>query len=290
MTHLLPDFKFDERTMTIMSPVEYKTRAFGIDCSRWQDDNSTPQKMDFKKAYAAGARFAFIKASQACWMDEDFTYNWKSAKEAGLLRRAFHFMDWTESGYDQAMFFCGLLKKDPGEIDPAIDYECRNKGGKEIYEIPNFRYGQAVPQLRSFCDVLLKEFNLPAIYTGQWYWKNFGSEDEYYKQLQLWLAYVDGGWPAPAIIPKPWDYASWIQFTWTLDGKKYGAESDGLDGNWFNGTLEELYILFGSPDTEPTAEPDEDEDPILFELSTSGGVERARITQDDKGWIITVNK
>jgi len=100
--------------------------------------------------------------------------------------------------------------------------------------------------------VLLKEFNLPAIYTGQWYWKNFGSEDEYYKQLQLWLAYVDGGWPAPAIIPKPWDYASWVQFTWTLDGKKYGAESDGLDGNWFNGTLEELYTLYGLPEMEVT--------------------------------------
>jgi GH25 family lysozyme M1 (1,4-beta-N-acetylmuramidase) len=35
----------------------------GIDVSRWQDDNNTPQQIDFRKAYAAGARFVFIKAS-----------------------------------------------------------------------------------------------------------------------------------------------------------------------------------------------------------------------------------
>ena len=81
-------------TMTDVYPYRFETmvnvpdRTLGIDVSKWQDDNSTPQRMDFKKAYDAGARFVFIKASQACWMDEDMLYNWKSAQDAGLLRSA----------------------------------------------------------------------------------------------------------------------------------------------------------------------------------------------------------
>ena len=47
----------------------------GIDVSVWQDDNSTPQKMDFSKAKAAGARFVFIKACERGFIDPDFIYN-----------------------------------------------------------------------------------------------------------------------------------------------------------------------------------------------------------------------
>ena len=78
------------------------TKTLGIDVSRWQDNNSTAQKMDFAKAHAAGARFVFIKASQQLWTDEDIFYNWKSAKAAGLLRGAYHFLTWDKPGRDQA--------------------------------------------------------------------------------------------------------------------------------------------------------------------------------------------
>ena len=59
----------------------------GIDVSHWQDDKSTPQKMNFVKAQAMGAKFVFIKVSERGGMDEDFFYNWKNAKAAGILPR-----------------------------------------------------------------------------------------------------------------------------------------------------------------------------------------------------------
>ena len=62
--------------------------VLGIDCSKWKDDNSTPQQMDFFKAKAEGASFVFIKASQSTWLDSDFIYNWQAAKDAGLMRGA----------------------------------------------------------------------------------------------------------------------------------------------------------------------------------------------------------
>ena len=62
-----------------------QNKALGIDVSFWQDNNTTPQQVNWRKAKAAGAVFAFIKASQAAYTDEDFEYNWKEAKAAGIL-------------------------------------------------------------------------------------------------------------------------------------------------------------------------------------------------------------
>jgi len=64
-------------------------RTIGIDISAWQDDNSTPQQIDWSKAKSAGAQFAFIKASQGTFTDQDFAYNWQAAKAAGVLRGAY---------------------------------------------------------------------------------------------------------------------------------------------------------------------------------------------------------
>ncbi len=61
-------------------------KALGIDVSLWQDNNSTPQMVDFAKAKSAGASFVFIKASQGLYLDPDFVMNWQNAGTAGILR------------------------------------------------------------------------------------------------------------------------------------------------------------------------------------------------------------
>ena len=91
----------------------------GIDISHWQNDKSTPQKMNFAKAKAAGTKFVFIKVSERGGMDEDYFYNWKTAKEAGIPRGGYHFLRWDISGLLQARIFCDLLKDDPGELSPV---------------------------------------------------------------------------------------------------------------------------------------------------------------------------
>ncbi|WP_255317366.1 glycoside hydrolase family 25 protein [Candidatus Magnetobacterium casense] len=207
-------------------------RVPGIDCSVWQDDNSTPQKMDFGKAVAAGARFVFIKASQGTWLDEDFTYNWKAAKEAGLYRGAYHYLDWSALGKVQADFFCGVLRNDPGELAPVVDYECRKNVTKD-----------AILWLNTFLAVLRGERGEVMIYTSPDYWKNYGSTNEYYALFPLWIANHDAIKP---IVPKPWtDWTFW-QWTDKGDGRKYGAESAGLDMNWYNGDWSDFTkILLG---------------------------------------------
>src|SRR4030066_1612501 len=95
----------------------------GIDVSHWQDDKSTPQKMNFVKSQVMGAKFVFIKVSERAGMDEDFFYNWKNAKAAGLFRGGYHFLRWDISELTQASIFCDLLNDDPGELPPICDFE-----------------------------------------------------------------------------------------------------------------------------------------------------------------------
>ena len=97
--------------------------AKGIDVSRWQDDKSTPQRMNFAMAKGQGVEFVFIKASQSIWADRDILYNWDAARRAGLLRGAYHFLTWETSAERQAEFMWGLLEADPGELPLVLDYE-----------------------------------------------------------------------------------------------------------------------------------------------------------------------
>jgi len=102
--------------------------VLGIDVSHWQDDKSTPQKINFKKAVEQGAKFVFIKASERGTLDKDYEYNWQAAKEAGLLRGGYHFLRWDLSGLLQARIFCEILMDDPGELPPVADFEAPRSG------------------------------------------------------------------------------------------------------------------------------------------------------------------
>lgn len=213
------------------------TRTLGIDVSVWQDNNSTPQQVNFKKAYDAGARFAFIKASQSTFCDLDFIYNWNSSKNAGLLRGAYHFLVWETKPETQAAFFWGLLKNDPGELPPVVDFEWWST-------IPS----NAINILWAF----LVEFKRLSgktciVYTAPGFWQPYGRQNVEWSQFPLWIAdYGANNANAPKAyptVPKPWkDWLFW-QYSSKGDGLKFGCESLSVDMNYFNGSLEELYMF-----------------------------------------------
>ena len=212
-------------------------RAVGIDVSLWQDDNSTPQMVDFHQSRRAGVSFAFMKASQGTFADPDFVMNWQHAAEAGLPRGAYHFFTWDVSVSEQARFFAGLLKNNPGELPPVLDFEMR-------------KYAPA-DQLRASCSakIFLMEVEQilgvrPMLYTSPSYWKEFGAADDItFLDYPLWIAhyYVD----APK-VPAPWK--TWTFWQWSTGkglGPHYGAESKDIDLNVFNGTEANLRERFG---------------------------------------------
>jgi lysozyme len=70
----------------------HKMPVQGIDVSRWQG------KIDWASVAAAGKQFAFIKATEGGdHIDPRFLENWHGAKQAGLVRGAYHFVYWCRS-------------------------------------------------------------------------------------------------------------------------------------------------------------------------------------------------
>ena len=210
--------------------------ALGIDVSRWQNNISTPQPMNFAKAKEAGARFAFIKASQAAWADRDILLNWQNAKNAGLPRGAYHYMDWTRKATEQAAFFAGLLAQDPGELPPVIDFECRaNNPGK----------AKATEELYAFMNTVEQAIGkLTMVYTAPYFWREFwsGKYANYFADRPLWIAHYGVNKP---VVPAPWDKWTFWQYSAKGDGLKFGAESLDLDMDYYNGDAEQFAAAFG---------------------------------------------
>lgn len=210
--------------------------VLGIDCSRWQDDNSTAQQMDFEKSYNAGARFVFIKASQGRWVDEDFLYNWKASK--GILHRgAYHYLDASASGKAQAEFFLGVIHEDMGELPVVVDYEYRSQPKSKMF-----------PIFVQFIDTIHQEGFFPMIYTSPYYWENWGQNDDYWKLFMLWIANYEVSKPK---IPKPWSDWDFWQKSCKGNGIYFGAESQYIDINEYKGTWDQFTTRFGSIGEEP---------------------------------------
>ena len=222
----------------------------GIDVSVWQDDNSTPQKMDFKKARENGAKFVFIKVSERMAVDPDYLDNWSNAKAAGLPRGGYHFLRWDISGLYQARAFCELLKNDPGELPPVADFEAPPKDGKYPSNALLWQFLEEVE------NILGKK---PMIYTSPGFWNSYGKDkntgqfDAKWAVFDLWIAHY--GVSAP-LVPKPWNTWTFWQFTSSGDGLAFGAESKSIDLNYFNGSEDEFKAYLGSePAGNEPAEP-----------------------------------
>ena len=210
----------------------------GIDISKW-DGN-----WNAVKAKQAGATFVFIKASQATYTDPQFLANWQKAKDAGLLRGAYHYLDYTKPGIDQANYFADLLKNDPGELPPVIDYELRRTDNNPSAALGFLRgsLDQLTKRSELFLDASIKR---PMIYTTPGFWAEYGDQtkSDYWIQFPLWNAH----WTTSTtpIIPLPWPLWHFWQFSSKGPGEAFGSEDLVMDMNRFNGTLNELMEFAG---------------------------------------------
>lgn len=251
----------------IFKPV-LKDYVLGADWSKWNDNNSTPEMVNFEQALAEGIKYSLIKSSQKNWMDEDILMNWKNAKSAGMPRGAYHFMTFDYDPRKQAEFMWGLLEKDPGELPPVCDFEywLVNPPSNAADMLWNF-----VERMRVLSGIY------PTIYTGAFFWHSYGSQAYSWTNFNLWIA----GYTSEDYINQkvkdltPWDTWKIWQFSDNGDGIKYGGESYKLDLNWAKKDFISQFInLDGNtpiPEPEPTPDPDptdppEDSAKIKFEV------------------------
>jgi GH25 family lysozyme M1 (1,4-beta-N-acetylmuramidase)/uncharacterized protein YraI len=185
--------------------------------------------VDFDKMVAAGMKFIIIKASQQT-ADPDFVENWKRSRAAGLIRGAYHYLDWRKSEMEQAKLFVDLLRADPGELPPSCDFEMDlNNPGRAV----------ASGKLHNFLTYVEQELGVvPMIYCGPYFWMDYGGSNKEWARYALWLAHyrpIAYGKPAGPIVPLPWKTYTFWQYDDLGDGLRLGAESKELDVNVFNG-------------------------------------------------------
>jgi len=214
------------------------TRALGLSVSKWDG------LVDYQKAKQAGVSFVIAKASQ--WVaDPRFKENQKNAKEAGLLRGFYHFLDWGLSEIKQADIFVETMGGDWGELPPCMDYEMKN------FALYGLNRDQAQGKAWNFVSRVEKlTGKLPMIYAGYYSWIEMGSPAIGWARYPLWEACYSA--EIFVRIPPPWKRWEFWQFTGKADGTKYGTQSLDAELNWFNGTEAELQAFANvTPPTHP---------------------------------------
>jgi len=220
----------------------------GPDVSFYQDDDETPRQIDFLKM-SQEAGYVIIRAGQRNWVDPDFAYNWQQAKLYKLPRGSYWFYDSRYEPVAQAELWAEAFQGDFGELPLFADFEKETwtpgpYAGWKNYKI----FLERIKKL-----AITKEI---AIYTAYYHWKDDVNvpvaEQPYFSQFPLWIANYGATSP---LIPAPWSDGEWLfwQYTESGDGKKYGAESNNIDLNYFHGDLISFRERFGldAPDVRP---------------------------------------
>lgn len=207
--------------------------ASGPDISFYQDNSTTPQRVDFVKMKTI-SDFIVIRAGQNLWSDRDFKYNWAEAKRVGLPRGSYWFYDSRADPKQQAEKWIETLGSDMGELPLFADFEESYNGPHAGWQ----KWYDFLERLKALANG--KEIS---IYTGYYYWTPNApnpvtqpSSLEYFHQYPLWVANYKVTKPR---IPAPWKDDEWLfwQYTEEGDGPAYGVESLEIDLNYFNGDL-----------------------------------------------------
>ena len=198
----------------------------GIDVSRHQRyiDWDAVSKMNHKDV---GISFAFIKASEGRTVtDEYFNDNWKSAKENGILRGAYHFFRPHLTAQEQASLFIRQVPKlSKGDLPPVLDIEMRGS-------CPPARLAK---NLKLWLVLVEKHYGMtPILYTNYGFYKRFLMGKEF-RKYPLWIAH----YKTPDINGIVGNWHFWQH----SDRGHVNGINGGVDFNVFNGDVDELKKL-----------------------------------------------
>lgn len=205
-------------------PVPNVYRPLGCDVSHWQG------AINFNTMKAAGAHYVFIKATEGTTLtDSRLVTNFGGAGEAGLLRGLYHFYRFNRDAVEQADYFIAQTGGEFGELGPVVDVEDTNTRASR-------------DALRAFLDRIESQTGQKCIiYTGSWYWTPRLHGTTWANQYRLWEAeYRQPGADDGPVIDSDWPTWAFWQYSNAGDGRHYGASSDAIDLNIYNGWLSEL--------------------------------------------------
>jgi lysozyme len=173
----------------------------------------------------APVSFVIIKATEGMTLvDDKFDYNFREARENGLIRGAYHFFVPGTDAKEQAHFFIRNVTLESGDLPPVLDVEKIGKLSKETL----------ATDVKTWLDIVEQHYGVkPILYTG-YNFKLKYLDAEMFDVYPYWIAhyYVEA-----LKYSEPWHF--WQH---TDRGEVLGIQGR-VDCNVFNGSLEDLSLL-----------------------------------------------
>jgi|GEM_PF-623251 len=241
--------------------------VFGVDVYAYN------KPLDWTAARDAGVKFVFVKASENNFPDTGFKENWQKARDAGILRGAYHFFHPEQNNaLQQADMFIDAVGSDQGELPPVLDletiYERRNNG--EIRPIGLPVPGVLNNRIKTWLDQVEDAFGRkPIIYSREEFLRTNGISAVWTRDYPLWLAQYplflgpNNKWvqindpnftPVPSQnMPKqPAGFQPWKFWQYSDRGRLNGYPAyENVDFDYFNGTLDDLIHFAGMSSPAP---------------------------------------
>jgi GH25 family lysozyme M1 (1,4-beta-N-acetylmuramidase) len=201
----------------------------GMDVSSWQGN------VDWATAYANGARFAYVKATESTsYQNPYFAQQYNGSYNVGMIRGAYHFATPnTASGASQANYFVdhgGGWSADGKTLPGALDMEY-NPYGSTCYGLSQSGMASWIADFAN--TYYSRTGRYPVIYTSTSWWSQcVGSAGNFSSTSPLWVARYSS---SAGTLPYPWTYYTFWQY----------ADSGTFPGdqNLFNGAYDRLQVL-----------------------------------------------
>lgn len=195
----------------------------GCDVSHWQPN------IDWQKVKAYNVDFVFIKASEGTIEDPSFKSHWQGAKDAGIIRGAYHFFHPGIDPEAQIQYFMSLIHEsgyESEDLPPTIDWETTDS-------IPSYRESGLAGM---FSGLIFSQIGrMPIIYGSPYFLETLNLASPI-STCPLWVAHYG---PKCPLVPQPWT-------DWTFWQKTDSGSIDGIgpcDIDVFNGSLDDLKAI-----------------------------------------------
>lgn len=215
----------------------------GVDVSYWEP------KVDWRALRAQGFRFAFVRATSSTgYVDPKFAEHWAGAREAGILRGAYHYLFGGQDAKKQAELFINTVGSDKGELPPIVDLE-----DKYNEDVPNRKIMQTC---KVFLDIIEPAFGrTPMVYSRKTYLEPHvsinGKAPSWANDYDLWVAQYPfefdlGRMPNVNMPKQPQGWRKWKFWQYSESAIVGGVTNESnqpteIDLNWFRGTEAELF-------------------------------------------------